>query len=75
MNFLANLAAVTPVTITAEELAPITDNVNAIFTVGNLATVVGIGLAASGTIALFYFGGRKIISMVNRAITKGRLGF
>ena len=75
MNILPMLAEITPVNITAEQLAPITDNVNAVFTVSNLATVVGIGLAASGAIVLFYFGGRKIISMVNRAITKGRLGF
>lgn len=51
----------------------VTDTVTASFNIETIAAIVGITLAASVGLFLFWWGGRKVLRMARNAFTKGKI--
>lgn len=69
MGYL-NLGEIAPITTT--ELEPIKTALTDYINVGNIVTYLAYGIGACIVLVLFWFGVRKLVSMVMGAFRKGK---
>lgn len=68
--------AVEPVDYSSEAVTGITTifgNITSVFTFGNVIKMLAVGITTAAGLTLSWFGLRKVVSMIQKALKKGRV--